>query len=213
MEALRNQRSVIRSYNVDDFITTSDERFNIEGHAAVYGQKVSIGGWFNEVIERGAFDECDFSDVSLFVNHDLNRIPLARSRLNKGNSTLQLRVDERGLFIQADLDIENNLEAKTLHSSIQRGDIDGMSFAFYIKDEVWEDLDQDVPTRRIKKISKVYEVSAVTYPAYDQTDISARNSNDIELAKKVVQEARSKQMQANKQIELEQLRAQILMKG
>ncbi len=208
-----NSLSVRRSYNLSDFSTheNSETGFNVEGHAAVFGQTVSIGGYFNEVIERGAFDGCDLSDVSLLVNHDLGRIPLARSRISNGNSTMKLQVDERGLFIQASLDIENNLEARTLHSSLKRGDIDGMSFAFFIADEEWENLDSDCPTRRIKKISRVYEVSAVTYPAYDATDISARDKQNMEEAKRALEKV--KEPSKNHEIELEQLRAQILMKG
>jgi hypothetical protein len=134
MNKKMNELSVVRSFNVADFKTTQDEKYNIEGHAAVFNQRTSIGGWFNEVIERGAFDECDFDDVLFFVNHNMNKIPMARSRRNNGNSTMKLEIDEVGLFIRADLDIENNSEARTLHSSISRGDIDGMSFAFKIKE-------------------------------------------------------------------------------
>lgn len=205
--------SVLRSYNVSDFKTSTEERFNIEGHAAVFDQKVSIGNWFYEVIERGAFDECDFSDVSLYVNHDVNQIPLARSRQYNDKSTMELQVDSIGLFMRANIDIDNNVDAKTLHSSISRGDMDGMSFMFRIKEQKWEDLDKDMPTRRILKISRVYEVSAVNYPAYDQTDISARDRNALDAAKKEVEEARSVKNDTKKEIEIERLRAQILMKG
>lgn len=205
--------SVVRSYNVSDFKTSTEERFNIEGHAAVFDQKVSIGNWFYEIIERGAFDECDFSDVSLYVNHDINQIPLARSRQYNDKSTMELQVDNIGLFMRANIDIDNNVDAKTLHSSISRGDMDGMSFMFRIKEQKWENLDKDMPTRRILKISRVYEVSAVNYPAYDQTDISARDRNALDVAKKAVEEARSAKNDTTKEIEIERLRAQILMKG
>lgn len=212
MKDKMNELSVRRSYTVSDFQTSTEERYNIEGHAAVFSQLVNIGGWFNEIIERGAFDGCDFSDVSLFVNHDTNQIPLARSRSITSNSTMDLEVDEIGLFIRANVDIENNPEAKTLHSSISRGDMDGMSFMFRIKDQKWENLDTDMPTRHILKISKVYEVSAVNYPAYDQTDINARDKSDLDFAKQAVEEARSKEKPKN-QIEIERLKIQILMKG
>ena len=207
------QMSVVRSYNVSDFKTSTEERFNIEGHAAVFDQKVSIGNWFYEVIERGAFDECDFSDVSMYVNHDINQIPLARSRQYDNKSTMELQVDSIGLYMRANVDIDNNVDARTLHSSISRGDMDGMSFMFRIKEQKWEDLDKDMPTRRILKISKVYEVSAVNYPAYDQTDISARDKNALDSAKEALSEARSEKNYTNKEIEIERLRAQILMKG
>jgi HK97 family phage prohead protease len=167
----------IRSYQLR--AEASDDGI-VEGYASVYNQKTNIGDWFYEIIERGAFDNTDLTDVLLFTNHDMNKIPLARSRKNNGNSTMQLTPDEIGLKMRANIDIENNAEAKTLNSAIQRGDIDGMSFRFLIGDEEWTDLDTDMPTRHIKSISKVIEVSAVNIPAYDGTSIYMRSS-DVSL--------------------------------
>lgn len=207
-----NELSVVRNFNVTDFRTT-DDKFNVEGHAAVFNQSTSIGNWFYEVIERGAFDECDFDDVLFFVNHNMNKIPLARSRRNNGNSTMKLEVDDIGLLVKADLDIENNSEARTLHSSIGRSDIDGMSFAFRIKEQTWENLDTDMPTRRIQKIAKVYEVSAVNQPAYSSTDINARDKEALDNAKNALDNARSKELDNSDELEIERLKTQILMKG
>lgn len=172
-----NNEIVRRAYLVPDM--RSEEQGNtIEGHAAVFDQTVSIGDWFNEVIERGAFDECDFDDVLFFVNHDISKIALARSRRNNGNSTMMLGIDDKGLFTKASLDPEHNQTAAELLSALRRGDIDAMSFMFAISEAKWTDLDTDMPTRHITKIKKVYEVSAVNWPAYDGTDISARGSLD-----------------------------------
>lgn len=167
-----NNKMAIRSYQLR--AEASDEGI-VEGYASVYNQKTNIGDWFYEIIERGAFDNTDLTDVLLFTNHDMNKIPLARSRKNNGNSTMQLIPDEIGLKMRANIDIVNNAEAKTLNSAIQRGDIDGMSFRFIIGDEEWTDLDTDMPTRHIKSISKVIEVSAVNIPAYDGTSIYIRS--------------------------------------
>lgn len=215
MNKAMNEMSVVRSFNVSDFRTTDNEKFNVAGHAAVFNQTTTIGDWFYEIIERGAFDGCDFDDVLFFVNHNQNKIPLARSRRNNGNSTMKLEVDSTGLFVQADLDIENNSESRTLHSSIARGDIDGMSFAFRIKEQTWENLDTDMPTRRIKKIAKVFEVSAVNQPAYSDTDINARDKEALENAKHALENARSQELDNSKgtDLEIERLRIQILMKG
>lgn len=214
MNKAMNEMSVIRNFNVTDFRATDNEKYNVEGHAAVFNQTTTIGNWFYEVIERGAFDECDFDDVLFFVNHNMNKIPMARSRRNNGNSTMKLEVDDVGLFIRADLDIENNSEARTLHSSISRGDIDGMSFAFRIKEQTWENLDTDMPTRRIQKIAKVFEVSAVNQPAYTNTNINARDKEALESAKIALENARSKELENSDDIlEIERLRTQILMKG
>lgn len=211
MNKAMKEMSVRRSFNALDF-KTSDDKYNIEGHAAVFNQTTNIGGWFNEVIERGAFDNCDFSDVSFFVNHNIDSIPLARSRKLNGNSTMELEVDEVGLYIRANLDIENNSEAKTVHSSISRGDIDGMSFAFRIQEQTWENLDSDMPTRRIQKIAKVFEVSAVNNPAYIDTDISARDKKDLEKAKSEVDIARFNVNDKSKEIEILRLKTEILSK-
>jgi len=205
---------VIRSFNMSD-LKANDDGHYIEGHAAVYDEKTNIGGLFYEIIERGAFDECDFDDVLFSVNHDMRKIPLARSRRNNGNSTMQLSLDAKGLYVRANLDIENNSEAKSLYSAVKRGDINGMSFIFYIKEDSWEDLDKDMPTRRIKKIKKVREVSAVNYPAYSGTDINARDQAVLDNAAKALENARSKELDNSKKMQLEilRLKTQILMKG
>ncbi len=202
-----------RNYNIFDIKTRSQEEDNgirrIEGHPVVFEQTTDIGGYFYEVIDRGAFDECDLTDVLLFVNHNQNKIPLARSRRNNGNSTMHLQIDNIGLFMSADIDIDNNPEARTLYSAIQRRDLDGMSFAFRIKEQEWLNLDTEMPTRRIKKIAKLYEVSAVNKPAYESTDINARDKNALENAKRELESARSQELDNsadNLEFEKEQLK-------
>jgi uncharacterized protein len=191
----------------------------ISGHAAVFNQTTNICGWFYEVIERNAFDNTDFKDVLLSVNHDLDNIPLARSRNNNVNSTLQLQIDSVGLAVRANLDVENNTDAKSLYSSIGRGDMDGMSFIFYVSEERWEGLETDMPTRHIEAIDKVLEVSVVSFPAYNGTDIaSLRDEDALDSAKHALDNARSKELDSLKdeekrQLELERLKIQIKAKG
>lgn len=203
-----------RSYGLKEFrAVDSDGEKIIEGHAAVFEQKTDIGGCFFEVIDRGAFeDENSLRDVALFVNHNIEQIPLARSRRNNGNSTMTLKVDDVGLAIRAKLDVENNLDAKALWSAVRRGDIQGMSFAFRVGDEEWQDMNSEMPTRRIKKISRVFEVSAVAFPAYEQTDISARAAADtLESAKRALENARGKSSEDDRaQIEIFRLKNLIL---
>mgnify|MGYP000961821824 FL=1 len=204
---------VIRSFGMKDLQAVDDGNY-IEGHAAVYDEKTNIGDYFYEIIERGAFDECDFDDVLFSVNHDMRKIPLARSRRNNGNSTMQLNLDTKGLYVKADLDTENNTEAKSLYSAVKRGDIDGMSFIFYVKEDRWEDLDKDMPTRHILKVKKVREVSAVNYPAYGGTDINARDQIVLDNAEKTLENVRSNELDNSKeQLEVLKLRTKILMKG
>lgn len=198
--------------------TEDDKGSSISGHAAVFNQITNIGNWFNEVIERNAFDNTDFKDVLLSVNHDLDNIPLARSRNNNVNSTLQLQVDNIGLAVRANLDTENNTDAKSLYSSISRGDMDGMSFIFYVAEERWEGLETDMPTRHIEAISKVVEVSVVSFPAYDGTDItSSRDKEALDSAKIALENARTHGLDSPKdvekrQLELEKLRVETLIK-
>lgn len=159
-------------------IRTADrdgERY-IEGHAAVFNQLTDIAGQFYEVIERGAFDGCDLSDVAFFVNHDTTRIPLARSK--NGTGTLILWVDGKGLAFRASLDVENNAMAKDLYSSIVRGDIRGCSFAFQIDRDEWENLNSEMPTRHVQKIKRVIEISCATYPAYQGTNVAPARTNE-----------------------------------
>ena len=101
-------------------------------------------------------------------------IPLARSRNNNDNSTMQMTPDAEGLLLnRVALDGENNAEARALYSAVQRGDISGMSFMFSVAEETWENLESDYPTRHITKIASIVEVSAVTFPADDDTEINA----------------------------------------
>lgn len=161
----------------------------ITGRPIVYNSRTDLG-LFDEIIEAGALLNTDLKDVRFLVNHDLSKIPLARSRRNNGNSTLFLRVDELGMDIRATLDTENNSEARALYSAVQRGDISGMSFMFTIDDEEWEDLESEHPTRRIKAIGTIVEVSAVTFPAYDSTSISTRSQQALDNARAALEKAR-----------------------
>ena len=183
---------------------------SITGHPAVFSSPADIGGWFEEIIEPGAFDDCDLTDVLLFTNHRDMKIPLARSRNNTGSSTMTLTVDDIGLRMDADLDVENNQESRALFSAIERGDMDGMSFCFRVREQTWDNLDTDYPTRHITKIAKVYEVSAVNEPAYEDTDISARDKAALESARKEVETARSQSLESEKELEVYRLKNKIL---
>ena len=161
----------------------------ITGRPIVYNSRTDIG-FFDEIIESGALDNADLTDVRFLVNHDLSRIPLARSRRNNGNSTMLLTVDADGMGIRVDLDTENNSEARALYSAVERGDISGMSFMFGVRDEEWDNLESEHPTRRIKAISTVVEVSAVTFPAYNSTTINARSKEALDNARSALESAR-----------------------
>lgn len=176
----------------------------VTGKPILYNSLTNIGG-FDEIIEAGALDGADLKDVRFLVNHNTDMIPLARSRNNNENSTMQMTVDGGGMNIRVNLDTANNSDAKNLYSAIQRGDIDGMSFMFTVDADDWENLESDHPTRHIKKIGKVFEVSAVTFPAYSETSISARNTQTLDNARAALESAKN----ANNEIEVLRMKALI----
>lgn len=218
-----NKDFIRRNYEFECRAEQDAERGSVlVGRPIVYDSKTDIGGWFAEIIERGALEKTDLTDVRFLVNHDTSKIPLARSRKNTDNSTMKLTVDKDGMGIRVSLDTENNTEARNLYSAVERGDISGMSFMFAINDEEWEDLDSDYPTRHIKEISSVIEVSAVTFPAYEETSISARDKSALESARNAVETARrgavettpARSVETDKNaLELEKLKIEILNGG
>lgn len=200
-----------RSYAFEVRADKDDQGGNIiTGRPIVYNKTTDLG-WFDEIIERGALDKANLQDVRFLVNHDTSKIPLARSRKNNKNSTMQLTVDNDGMSIRVVLDTENNVEARSLYSAVQRGDISGMSFMFSIDDEEWENLQSDHPTRHIRKIGTVVEVSAVTFPAYEQTEISTRCKEVLDSARQAVDTAREQRAAVDTaKLELEKLKAKYL---
>ena len=184
----------IRSFNFDVRAEQNEEHGNhLTGQPIVYNERTNLG-WYDEIIEDGALADTDLRDVRFLVNHNTDMIPLARSRNNNTNSTMQLEVvPGAGMNIRVDLDTENNAEAKSLYSAVTRGDISGMSFMFTVDADAWEDIETDHPTRRIRAISRVFEVSAVTFPAYEATSIQARGlSEALESAKESLENERAR---------------------
>lgn len=179
-----------RFYNFDVSAEETERGHILTGRPIVYNSRTNIGP-FDEIIEPGALDSTDLTDVRFLVNHNTMMIPLARSRRNNGNSTMKLTPDENGLSIDyVSLDVENNADARALESAVKRGDISGMSFMFSIDGFEWENLESDHPTRHITKIGSVVEVSAVTFPAYDTTEIYARSKRALENARSALESVR-----------------------
>lgn len=190
----------IRAFNFEIRAQENEEHGHfLTGQPIVYNERTDLG-WYDEIIDDGALAETDLRDVRFLVNHNTDMIPLARSRNNNANSTMQMIVEPgRGMSIRVDLDTENNAEAKSLYSAVQRGDISGMSFMFAVDKEAWDDVESDHPTRHIRAISRVYEVSAVTFPAYEATSISARGlSEALESAKESLESARAEQREVER---------------
>lgn len=190
-----------RSYASD----VSAEGNEITGNPAVCGVRTRMYDYI-EIIEPGALTEADISDVLLTVNHNLSDIPLARSKGGQPGETMQLTVANYNCRITAQLDVENNPQARALHSAVARGDITGMSFMFHVKEDSWE-RENDVLIRHIQKIDKIIDVSAVTIPAYPSTSISARSAsyeNEIET------EHQTEQRKKAEKLELEKMRLKYL---
>lgn len=201
-----------RSYSFEVRAEEGENGNVIVGRPIVYNSRTNIG-WFDEIIEPGALSNTDLTDVRFLVNHDISKIPLARSRRNNGNSTMHLTVDDAGMGIRVTLDTENNSEARALYSAVQRGDISGMSFMFGVRGESWDDLESEHPTRHITDISTVVEVSAVTFPAYDATEINARSKNALDSARAAVDTARKQNASAVDTAELELAKAKYEFKS
>lgn len=193
----------IRAFNFEVRAEQNDEHGHfLSGQPIVFDQRTDLG-WHDEIIENGALNDTDLRDVRFLINHNTDMIPLARSRNNNENSTMQMSVNDNGMNIRVDLDTENNAESKALYSAVERGDISGMSFMFTVDSDSWDDLESDHPTRRIRSIGKVFEVSAVTFPAYEATSITARGlSEALEGAKESLESARAAkaEVERNKEI-------------
>jgi uncharacterized protein len=144
----------------------------VEGYAALYSQVSGELYGFEEVIEPGAFDNADFSDVRALFNHDPNQI-LART----SSGTMSVATDTKGLrysFEMPDTTLGNDLLVM-----MKRGDISQSSFAFTIKEDSWEERAGMLPLRHIREVETIYDVSPVTYPAYTQTTATARSLDKL----------------------------------
>ncbi len=183
----------IRAFDFEVRAEQVEEKKILTGQPIVYNARTNLG-WYDEIIEDKALADTDLKDVRFLINHNTDMIPLARSRNNNANSTMQLEVvDGEGMNIRVELDTENNADARSLYSAVERGDISGMSFMFTVKDHEWKDANSEHPTRIIRAIEKLFEVSAVTFPAYEQTSIQARGLSDaLESAKESLESERAR---------------------
>lgn len=200
----------IRAFNFEVRAGDDDKPGRLTGQPIVYNERTDMG-WYDEIIDDGALANTDLRDVRFLVNHNTDMIPLARSRNNNANSTMQMEVvPGAGMSIRVDLDTENNADAKSLYSAVERGDLSGMSFMFAVDKDTWEDLASEHPTRHITAISKVFEVSAVTFPAYEATSIQARGLADaLESAKASLDSAKAEKRKIDRQKQRIRLLAEV----
>lgn len=167
----------VRFTNNSEMRAAGDEKPQISGYAAVFNQETKIGSYFTEIIKPGAFTRAlqEKQDVRALINHDSNLV-LGRTK----SKTLRLVEDDKGL--RYEIDPPNTTIANDLRESIIRGDIDQSSFAFVAVKQVWREEGEQL-IREIVDVD-LYDVSAVTYPAYDATSVSARSlfpDGDVEI--------------------------------
>lgn len=179
----------------------------LEGYAVVFNQEAFIGpddwGWY-ESIAPTAFNDADMSDVPLRYNHNAGFVILARTR----NKSLTLEVDDKGLRISARLQGDVTTH-RDIYNMVKTGLIDKMSFAFTVlKDEVTR-FDDHADHRYIKKIGKLYDVSIVDDPAYDQTEVFARSRDLVETKARKLDSKNGSDLDKTK-LQLEKMKAHIL---
>jgi len=154
-----------------------DGILRVEGYAAVFNEEADIGGYFRERIAPGAFRSAIGRDDTVFLfNHDLDTV-MARTR----SGTLTLAEDDHGLRMSAELD-ETDPDVARIAPKMRRGDLDKMSFAFIAQRQEWDDSGE-VPLRTIHEAS-LHDVSVVTTPAYDGTQIGLRSLADARKAQR-----------------------------
>jgi hypothetical protein len=208
---MSKQKVECRAYAFDVGSEEIEGKRRLTGRPIVFSSRTNLGP-FDEIIEPGALDNTDLRDVRFLVNHNVSMIPLARSRNNNENSTMQLMPVADGMDIRVDIDVDNNMDARALSSAVDRGDITGMSFMMVgIKDR-WENPRGEHPTRHIVSIGRVLEVSAVTFPAYDDTSIELRaNSEALDSAMESLDSAKAVEEQEERTREEKKRRIMLLM--
>ena len=178
----------------------------IEGYPIVFNQETDMGEWREVIDPATVSDEKMLRDVALMVGHDFGSIPLAHSRRNNGNGTMQLTASDEGVFMLAALEVKNNPKAAEAYSAVKRGDLSGMSFAFTVNEERWEDLDTDKPLRRITGFGRIFECSLVAFPAYPGTSVQAASEGEalesvrasLESARKQLEEERAQEAETER---------------
>lgn len=182
---MRNERE-LRTI-ATEFNTREDGgELYIEGYFAVFNSNYEIGSGMSESIAPGAFTEALGGDVRALVNHDTTLV-LGRNKAN----TLELKEDAHGLWGKVRIN-PNDSAAMDAYERVKRGDVDGCSIGFDIESEKTEFLENGDVHWTIEKVNPLYEVSCCTFPAYKETNISARAKQRDELKKRELDAWREK---------------------
>lgn len=188
-----NKEREVRFLQMEVRAEESEKGAVITGYPIVFNQETDMVYWREVIDPEAVSDPAILRDVALMVGHNFSSIPLAHSRRNNENSTMQLGVDDYGVPMRAVLDTVNNPKAREAYSAVKRGDISGMSFAFTVNKESWEDLDSEKPLRRITGFGRIFECSLVAFPAYEGTSVQAASEGEaLESVKASLESARQK---------------------
>lgn len=179
MNREKNIRDFRTSFKITRDETTPEERV-IEGYFALYESETELFEGSYEIITKGAFDKTLNKDVRALWNHNTQYV-LGRSK----NGSLDLKADEKGLF--GTIKLPNTQYANDLYELVSRGDIDQASFGFNIIDEDLEELASGGYRWRINDID-LHEISVVTFPAYENTTVLAREKQVQQMEQRKLQE-------------------------
>lgn len=182
------RRYAVADMTVEKRAATDDapEASVIEGYAAKFNSPTTIGNWFREVILPGAFDDVLKDDIRCLFNHNPDKI---LARCIEGKGTLEVWVDAVGLKYR--YTTPDRSFAKDLADAIERGDVSQSSFAFRPKETVWREFDEELDLREVVKVETLYDVSPVTYAAYQDTSVDKRSFEARQLEKGEKTEQRS----------------------
>lgn len=162
---------------------TDGQPMLIEGYFVVFGQPYYIDDWCEEVIDRNAFEGADMSDVRALIDHDSR---LCLGRRNENVQTLDFDIDETGLYGRIQINPDDN-DALSLRARVLRRDVDQASFGFEESSVEYTDLPDGRVRRTVRAISKLWEISVCTFPAYEQTSVSARSREGDALRKELLE--------------------------
>lgn len=161
------------------FCTREDgDELIIEGYFAVFDSPYTLWDDATEIVKPGAFAGCLSGDIRALIDHD-TRLVLGRTKAG----TLDLREDARGLWGSIKIN-RADTDAMSLYARVQRGDVDQCSFGFDIVEETFVDLGGGKCRWEITKVNPLYEVSVVTFPAYEETAVKARHADLAEIQRR-----------------------------
>lgn len=168
----------LRSTSQQFYTRDDGDDLIIEGYFAVFDSPYVLWDGATEIVKPGAFAGCLSGDIRALIDHD-TRLVLGRTKAG----TLTLREDARGLYGTIKIN-RDDADAMSLYARVQRGDVDQCSFGFDIEEETFVDLGGGQCRWEINKVNPLYEVSVVTYPAYEETAVKARHADLAEIQRR-----------------------------